>query len=71
MRIRMTKLAAGPLGVWPVGSVHDVDVDVAVAFVSSGAATYIDPPSAETAVEEAVVQAPEHAVGRGQRRRRG
>lgn len=71
MRIKMIKLAAGPLGVWPVGSVHEVDADLAAAFVDGGAATYIDPPSEAPVVEEAVVQAPEHAVGRGQRRRRG
>ena len=38
MRIRMTKLAAGPRGVWPIGAEVVVDDDVGRAMCESGAA---------------------------------
>lgn len=38
MRVRMTRLAAGPMGVWPPGTELDLERDLAAALVESGAA---------------------------------
>lgn len=39
MKIKMSTLAAGPMGVWPPGMVVVVDDDLAISLIGAGYAT--------------------------------
>ena len=63
----MNATAAGPKGTFMKGSVVRLDDTEAEAWVTSGAATYVDKVQE---VEQATVTAPERAVIRRVKRRR-
>jgi len=56
MRIQMTTLAAGPEGVWPVGSIQDVSPEEARALVAGRHARYVGQPEPEPEVVEEPAQ---------------
>jgi hypothetical protein len=72
MQIRMITTAAGPLGVWPSGTVQVVDDAIGAAFVDGGYAVAVSAPKPiEVATVDVVAEtadAPAQAAPKPRRR---
>lgn len=72
-RFRVTKLIAGPDGVFHPGQILDLSAETGAAYVVADAAIALDMPALQDSsplVERATDEAEEHAVGAPQRRGR-
>lgn len=58
MRVRMLTLAAGPMGVFPPGSVREVSESDAAALIGGGFAVPVDVPRTAAPIVETATVAP-------------